>query len=175
MRKLRLNEVKYIAQVHLSNVFGFLENMNISSLIKMCPNSLNYQKLPSLSTKWRHRTVLAGWHLYKLELTIAGPSAASSFCQRCWVRKVFCQLIISDWLDQKRAKESLNQGSGNRSRTELDLRSVLETIFGTEQRSAFIICSHPLSEISCGLWVSAPEVPLHIIYTHMIYKWVFKK
>ena len=73
-------------------------------------------------------------------------------------------------LDQKRAKEGLNQGSGNRSRTDVDLMSVLETIFGTNQWSVFTIFSHPLWEIPHGLWVSTPELSLHIIYTLMIHK-----
>lgn len=73
-------------------------------------------------------------------------------------------------LDQKRAKEGLNQGSDNRSRIEVDLTSVLEAIFGTKQWSVFIICSHPLWEIPHGLWVSTPELSLHIIYTLMIHK-----
>lgn len=111
MKKLRLNE----RLTYLSNNFFSLLGENIASLIKMNTKTLNFQKL-SLSTEWTHRTVFADWLLSKGELAIASPSAANSLFQPCWVMKVFCQLIIVTELGQKRAKEGLNQGSGNRSR-----------------------------------------------------------
>lgn len=78
-----------------NSLFSFCGE-NIANLIKLHTKTLNFQKLP-LSTEWSHRTVLVDWILSKAALATAGPSAANSFFQPCWVMKVFCQLIISDW------------------------------------------------------------------------------
>ena len=77
-------------------------------------------------------------------------------------------------LDQKRAKALNREVVVEAEPRERFEKCLGKKYLGLTRRSASIVYLHPLWEISPGLWVSASEVSLHIIYTHMIHKLMFK-